>query len=365
MKALSRRTTGLMAGAIAALVVIAAAVVLLRGEPTTHLTVQFTDTTGLYVGNDVQIIGVTVGKVDGIHPHGTGVNVDIEVKANVPIARTAGAVIMQGSLVTDRFVELTPAYTKGPVLKDGGTIRVENTRSPANTDDIMSSLDDLLIALKGTTKDGRSIGDLLDVGSKQLDGKGQQIADALSATSQAMSTLDGHEEDLTAITNNLDSLVGLLATRDKTLDQLVTNVTTSTSALASQRTELDKTLNSLVQLSATTTTFVQDNKTLIGSNLAQAAKTLQIAVDNKAGLAEAFDLNPLVAENLWRTYDPVTKRTRIRVITQETGPFSNVLRADFCKAFLGTSCDAITNTDGTGLLDPLLDWPATLIPRRF
>lgn len=334
-----------------------------RGDSGTRLTVQFTDTTGLYVGNDVQVIGVSVGKVKAIRPQGTRVEVDIDVDA--PIAKKAGAVIMQGALVTDRFVELTPAHTSGPTLTDGDTIPLARTKSPANTDDIMTALDDLLVALNGKTKGGKSIGDLLDVGARQLDGKGKQIAAALDASSDAMATLDGNEDDLVAITNNLSSLASLLARRDTTLDRLIGSVTDSTALLSDQRQELDRTLTALVDLSETTTAFVRDNKELISDNLAQATKTLQIAADNEAGLAEAFDLNPLVAENLSRAFDPETRRSRIRVNVQETGPFSNVARADVCAIFAPAVCDELLNPEGTGLLDPLFDLPTTLIPRTF
>lgn len=350
--------------AVAGILLIGAGIVAAsRSDPGTRLTVQFTDTTGLYVGNDVQVIGVSIGKVTAIRPHGTRVDVDISV--NAPISARAGAVIMQGSLVTDRFVELTPAYTSGARLRDGAAIPLARTQSPANTDDIMGALDDLLVALDGKTKDGKSIGDLLDVGAHQLDGKGKQISAALKASSAAMSTLDGNEDDLAAITDNLSSLSGLLARRDSTLDRLIGSVNESTGVLSDQRQELDRTLTALVKLSATTTAFVHDNKSLIGDNLDEANKTLKIAVDNKAGLEEAFDLNPLVAENLWRAFDPETRRDRIRVNIRETGPFSNVVRSDICALFLQENCAKLVNPDGTGLFDPLFDLPTTLIPRTF
>ena len=359
----SRLALRILAAVAGVLLIGAGFVAVTRDGPGTRLTVQFTDTTGLYVGNDVQVIGVSIGKVTAIHPHGT--RVDVEVSVDSPISAHAGAVIMQGSLVTDRFVEITPAYTSGSRLRSGATIPLARTQSPANTDDIMGALDDLLVALDGKTKDGKSIGDLLDVGARQLDGKGIQISAALKASAAAMSTLDGNEDDLAAITNNLSSLAGLLARRDSTLNRLIGSVSDSTAVLSDQRQELDRTLGALVKLSATTTAFVHDNRTLIGDNLDEANKTLKIAVDNKAGLEEAFDLNPLVAENLWRAFDPETRRSRIRVNIRETGPFSNIVRSDVCKVFFQKYCATLVNPDGTGLLDPLFDLPTAIIPRTF
>lgn len=359
----SRLALRVLAAVAGVLLIGAGFLAVTRAEPGTRLTLQFTDTSGLYVGNDVQVIGVSIGKVTAIRPHGRRVDVDVTV--NAPISSRAGAVIMQGSLVTDRFVEITPAYTSGSKLRDGATITLERTQSPANTDDIMSALDDLLVALDGKTKDGKSIGDLLDVGARQLDGKGAQISAALKASAAAMSTLDGNEDDLAAITNNLASLSGLLARRDSTLNRLIGSVTDSTTVLADQRQQLDSTLAALVRLSATTTAFVHDNRKLIGEDLDSANKSLKIAVDNKAGLEEAFDLNPLVAENLWRAFDPDLRRSRIRVNVRETGPFSDVVRSDICTLFLQENCSTLVNPDGTGALDPLFDLPTALFPRTF
>ena len=85
---------------------------LTRAEPM-RVSAMFNDTTGLYVGNDVRVLGVDVGKVTAVKPSGTTVRVDMEFPDGTEIPSNADAAIMQSSLVTDRFVELTPAYRKG------------------------------------------------------------------------------------------------------------------------------------------------------------------------------------------------------------------------------------------------------------
>ena len=140
----------------------------------TTFTLQFTDTTGLYVGNDVQTIGVRIGEVTKIEPKGTARRRDGTCRRAG--AADVGAIIMQSSLVTDRFVELTPAWTKGATIATGAVVPLERTKAPANVDDIFAAVDDLLVALSDTTKDGKDIGDLLSVTAEQLDGKGEAFA---------------------------------------------------------------------------------------------------------------------------------------------------------------------------------------------
>jgi phospholipid/cholesterol/gamma-HCH transport system substrate-binding protein len=336
-----------------------------RTDRTTHLTLQFADTTGLYVGNNVEVIGVRVGKVTAIEPRGTRADVTIEVDDEIPLSADAGAIIMQSSLVTDRFVELTPPWTKGDRLAEGDVIPLERTHSPANFDDVLAAVDDLVVALKDTTDDGKDVGDLLQVGAEQLDGKGRKVADALEAASGALGTIDGKEDDVTAIVDDLASLTAMLEERDETVRTLSETVTDSTAMLSDQREDLASTLETLQSLTATVTSFVEDNHELVSTNLAQAADVLTIFAENSDSLAETFDTFPAMAENLTRAFDTETRRTRIRVDIRNTGPFATVARHDLCTTFLfvtGDLCDTLFSPEGTGLLDPLLDGVTDLFP---
>jgi phospholipid/cholesterol/gamma-HCH transport system substrate-binding protein len=240
---------------------------------------------------------------------------------------------------------------------------VDRTRSPANVDDVMTAIDDLVVALKDTTGDGKDIGDLLSVGAKQLDGKGARIADALEATSEALGTVDGREPELTAIVEDLDSLTAMLAERDTTVRKLSESVAGSTEILAGQREDLTSTLKALRKLSTTTSAFVKENQGRVVDDLEEATAVLDTMVGRKGELAETFDLLPLVAENITRAYDPETRRTRIRVDVRNTGPFSAVGRAELCRLLrVIPDCDSVTNPGGTGALDPLLHWFTTFFP---
>ncbi len=90
----------------------------------------FEDSAGLFVGNDVGILGVAVGKITSIEPDGDQVKVTMEVDDDYDVPADAGAVVVARSVATDRYVELTPVYSKGPTLEDGDEIAIERTRDP-------------------------------------------------------------------------------------------------------------------------------------------------------------------------------------------------------------------------------------------
>ncbi|HEX6874534.1 MAG TPA: MCE family protein [Nocardioidaceae bacterium] len=337
----------------------------LRPDDPVRVSASFTDTTGLYVGNEVSMLGVPIGKVTAIDPSGRTVEVTMALDEETPLPADARAVIMQSSLVADRYVELTPAYRGGPRLRSGDHIGVDRTRSPVNIDDISRALDDLLVTLDRPTPGGRGIGELLSVSADSLDGQGRRIREGLKAGEAALRTVNDNADDLSAITRNLDVLVRALARRDRMIRRMQRNVTASTAVLADQRQELRATVEELSRLSTVVTRFVRDNRGVIHDDLRSAADTLEVLAANQKHLAETFDLAPLVAENLSRAFDPKTRRLRIKVDARETGPFSDLARAQICRDLDVPTCHLLLNKDGTGLLDPILDFPTTLFPESF
>ena len=54
---------------------------------------MFSDTAGLFIGNDVGILGVKVGHVEKIEPEGPGVKVTMAITEDVKIPADAKAVL--------------------------------------------------------------------------------------------------------------------------------------------------------------------------------------------------------------------------------------------------------------------------------
>ncbi len=325
------------------------------GKEPFRISAMFRDTTGLYVGNDVRVLGVNLGEVTAVRPHGRTVRVDMELPAGTQVPADAQAAIMQSSLVTDRFVELTPAYRRGPLLRSGTLLPLSHTRNPANLDQMVRAVDDLVVALGATGKGRSGVGRLLSVSARSLDGQGRFVHDALLAAQGAMDAVSGTEPDLAALTANLDSLVTALGHRDRTVRRLSSNVTDATAMLARQRGDLRAVVRELASLVEVITRFVHDNRGELRSVLGRSSKVLATLERRQADMKETLDLLPLVGQNIWQAYDPRTKRIRIRIDMRNTGPFASSARYQLCVAFGLTQCKRLTNPDGTGALDPLLN----------
>lgn len=335
------------------------------------VTAEFADTTGVYVGNDVTYLGVTVGEIVEVEPHGATMRVVMHLEKGTEIPQEAGAEILQGSLVTDRFIELGPAYTDGPTLADGDHIDTDHTRSPATVDEIAKAIDDLVVALD-TSGDGsgrQGLGDALATTAKALDGNGPHLRRALAESQDALAMINSKDADLTAVTDNLLELTQALAQRDRTIRSFTQDAAATTAVLGDQRGELVAALEGLDDLTALADDFLKDNADVLTTDFQGLNDVVEVVRERQDSLAEAFDTMPTMAENFAKAYDWDLGRLRVQ-FSFAVGPFAAAFRDHTCQVFAqalagqtGSSlCGLLFNSSGTGALDGLLDGVYDAIP---
>lgn len=374
-----RRITLLVAGLLLAVTALSGARVLgwLGGEDTDDLvvTADFIDTTGVYVGNDVTYLGVKVGEIVEVRPRGTTMQVVLQLEPDTRVPRDAGAEILQGSLVTDRFIEIGPAWDGGPTLSSGDHITADHTRSPATVDQIARAIDDLVLALDadlGKGKDGADLGSVLASTARALDGNGPHLRRALARSRDALEMINAKEPDLSAVADNLVALVTTLSERDERLRGFTRAAADTTGMLADEREELVATLEGLDRLTREADDFLRKNGDVLSDDLAGMADVVSIVRDNQDSLAEAFDVMPTMAENFARAYDWELGRLRVQ-FAFSAGPFSAQFRDHTCRVFTQSLagdtgadlCGVLFSGSGTGLLDPLLDGLYDGLPGGF
>lgn len=352
---------------IAAVLVVAVVVVLTvrttsAADGRWKVTAQFVDTTGLYVGNDVSYLGVPVGEITAIEPEGPTMRVEMVVDDDITIPREAVAEVLQSALLTDRYVELGPAYSGGDALEPGSTIAVEQTRSPISFDDLAKQIDALVVALDRQGPDGRDIGDLLGVTAENLDGNGERIRRLIVSSRVALASINEKTPDLAAIAENLDVLAKALGTNDATVRRFTQNLSDASDVIAGQTTSLDQTLQSLSALSTEVSAFLEENRDVLKADLRDVAAITRTIRQQQDTLGRIFDHLPLGAENIARAYDPKSRSIRVEIAAREAGPFNGLVRQAICAAVAGDLCTLLTNPAGTGPLDLLLDGLESQIP---
>lgn len=285
--------------------VVAAALTLFGEDERKTLTASFPRTVSVYEGSDVRVLGVPVGTVDSVTPQGTEVVVTMSYDPEVKIPADAKAVIIAPSIVGDRFIQITPAYTGGDVLASGEVLGVDRTSTPLELDDIYSSLNDLNVALgpNGANKNG-ALSDLLEVTAKNFAGQGASFNQTIGNFGDLSQTLDDNKEELFGSLTEVQAFVSTLAENDTTVRQFNQSLASVSDLLAGERQELVSSLDNLGTALGQVKDFVDTNQAVLGRDIGKLNRVAKVLVNQRDNLQEILAVAPLALNNLALTYNP-------------------------------------------------------------
>lgn len=148
---------------------------------------DFTDAIGLYEGNNVAMLGVTVGKVARIEQQERSVRVTMSIPKSLDLPADVGATTVSTSIVTDRRVEFTKPYTGGP--KYDGRACITKTRTPKGISDVLDGMNRTASEVLGTANGGsgegtRALAEFVANADDLIRGSGNQANLALAALSK-------------------------------------------------------------------------------------------------------------------------------------------------------------------------------------
>ncbi len=295
------------ASSVAAALLVGGGCGMLGGDSMT-ITAHFTDSVGLFPGNHVDVLGVPIGTVEKVEPQGTSVAVTMSIPADYKVPAGAGALIIPPTVITDRYVELTPVWTDGPLMTDGAVIPLERTRTPVEFDRIIKALDGLANSLSSDAKTVGAIQDALGVAAKNLKGNGTAINKGIAGLSTVVGTLAEDRDDLTALIRSLDGLTATFAQNDATIRRFGRNITQATTVLAENGALLNSTLASLTGALTEVRTFVNTNSGAVRTSIQDLTAVVAVLNNHRAELTEALDTLPLTLQNLDRAVDPRLSR---------------------------------------------------------
>jgi virulence factor Mce-like protein len=284
--------------------VVAATVLYRLDRPERRLVAHFTGTVGVHNGSDVRVMGVRIGEVLTVTPEGRTVRVEMRYDASFDLPADAQALVVAPSVVSDRYIQLTPAYTVGAVLPDGADLPVDRTAVPIELDEVYRSLDELNRALgpSGANADG-ALADLVATARKNLEGNGDQLHDTLDGLSQALSTVADGRDDLFGTVANLADFTAALAHSDAQVREFNQRLAAVGEQLAAERDDLAAALRALGTALGDVAAFVRENRDALVSNVGALADITGVLVRQQKALMDVLDVAPLTLSNLGLAYN--------------------------------------------------------------
>jgi len=263
------------------------------------LVADFKVANSLYNENEVRIMGVPVGKVTKIEPLGDRVRVTLQYDGDIKLPADAKAVVISPSVVGDRFIQLGPAYTGGPVLPDNARLGIDRTAVPVELDDIFKSIDNLALALgpEGANKDG-ALSRLVNTTANQFDGQGEQLATTLENFAKLGTTLDNNDEELFSSIREIDEFVALMRRNDDDVRDFFDSTADVSEVLAGEREDLADTIDALREALIEVRQFVRDNRSAIRGNVDNLEIIAGVLADRSAQLDHLLAEAPTSLANL-------------------------------------------------------------------
>lgn len=296
---------GVAAGLIVVLVAGIAALYSIPQISRVHLVAYFDNSNGIFVGDDVVVLGVKVGQIDKIEPQPQSAKITFWVDDKYKVPATADAVILSPKLITSRAIQLTPAYTGGPTMSDGAIIPQARTAVPVEFDDLRRELDKLTESLQPTQPGGVSpLGEFISTAADNLRGQGAQIRNTIIKLSQAVSALGDHSGDIFSTVKNLSTLVSALHDSADLMRQLNSNLAAVTALLANSPDEVGHAITDLNSAVGDVGRFVNDNREALGTTSDKLASISKALIDSLDDVKQTLHVLPNALQDIVNVYSP-------------------------------------------------------------
>jgi phospholipid/cholesterol/gamma-HCH transport system substrate-binding protein len=309
------------------------------------VTAYLPDSAGLFVGNDVGILGVPVGAITEIEPEGIEVRVTMEFDADRAVPADVGAAVVARSVATDRYVELTPVYDSGPKLTDGAEIARERTRTPVDFDQVLEALNTFATGIAGSKASTRAVQRIIEDGEAALRGKGKLFRGTVGSLAEAVNAVSAQREDIARTLVSLDVLVGEIAENEDTARTFIQQVSRASRMLADERTNFRTALRSLDRAVTVVADFAVTNRAEVVQAIDETSKVFRTMLGQQRQLTELLETMPLALQNLDRVVTP-EGRAPVRVPPTVLLPLGSQI-AQICSTLPGPICDLISGVDPT------------------
>lgn len=262
-----------------------------------QISAEFPDISNLAHASTVEMAGVPIGTVSGLHIEPHAVKVDMILHRNGPLHQGATAQILNKTLVGETYVQLTDG--NGRTLPSG-------TALPVSADQNYTSVNQLFNSLRAPTRSAASA--LLTELNAATAGQSSNLSSVLTGLGQVanqggtvMSVLANQSADLSQLVSQTATLLGALDEGQGQIAGLASAAQQVTSATAGESGALSQAVQDLPAVITTAHAASGAIQTL-SSNLTPIAANLQVAAPP---LNQALQTLPGTVHNLLGVLPPL------------------------------------------------------------
>ena len=286
-------------GVAAAVLVVIGVLVAVAPSATYPVRAVFASADGLFPGNSVQMLGVTVGTVSAVRNVGDTVVVTMSVADDQAVPAGARAALVSPELLGEPSIELSPGYSGGQRMTPGTTIPESRTSVPVSTDQLLKDLQ----SFRGRI-DPTSTGDLVTDLAQDLAGQGPALNQLLGNAAGTLQLLAQKGDDLGQLDGTLAQITGTLGSKTATITQLIQDYDTVSGVVADHQVQLGQSVTDLADASLQLSQFLTPDVQPLESDvngITQVGRTLS---RNLGSIDQLLSSAVLLFAAAQRAYDP-------------------------------------------------------------
>jgi phospholipid/cholesterol/gamma-HCH transport system substrate-binding protein len=223
------------------------------GEDSRTFHAQFTNVSGLRVGDDVKVAGVRVGRVQSIEVSDGGARVGFQLVDEQPLLDTTDVVMRYQNLLGQRYLALVPHGRTGRELEAGDTVPVGRTSPGFDLTELLNGFRPLFEVLKPA-----DVNQLATSMVQVLQGEGGTVESLLQQTTRLTNFVADRDQVIGSVLTNLTPVLQNLAGQDTQLSSTVKELRLLMTGLAKDRKAIGASIDGVGRLVGSTSDLLQD-----------------------------------------------------------------------------------------------------------
>lgn len=222
---------------------------------TNEFTAEFSDVSGLRVGDDVKAAGVRVGQVSKIDTTTDGAAVTVKMIKDQAVLDNTLVVMRYQNLLGQRYLSLVQTAHRGKPLADGAKIPMDRTDPGFDLTALLNGFRPLFRVLQP-----QDVNDLATSLVKVLQGEGPTVEALLQQTGELTNFLADRDEVIGEVMTNLQPVLKNLAGQGDELSDTVVELEKMMTGLAKDRRSIGASIDGVSRLVGSTSSLLREVK---------------------------------------------------------------------------------------------------------
>lgn len=241
---------------------------------------QFTDASGLRVGNIVEVAGIRVGRVNALHIDGKKVVIDFDVH-HASLGKETQASVQVLNLLGEKYLQIIPKGTG--TMSAGSTIPVSRTSAGY---DIVGTLDELTTTTERLNKP--QLGKALSTLATTINAASPQVRSSFTGLSRLSRTIASREDGVRTLLARSQRVTKLLDDRKGDLVDLMKQGDLVFKELIKRRDAIHDLLVNARHLGVQLRGLAEDNQKQIGPALSELHQAIDFLNQRKQQLSDTI-----------------------------------------------------------------------------